>query len=132
MLRRLLLLCLIPLLAGCAQLTGTAQWTSITADYLAAGQSGKVTVTPSRISLKSGKVSNARDLPDGAWAALTTAVRALGGVSATKACNDGQVILIQAYIADKVTQTIRATSCEAGDSMAKAQAALDSLLAYLR
>lgn len=132
MLRRLLLPCLIPLLAGCAQLTGTAQWTSITADYSDAGQSTKVTVTPNRISLKAGKVSNARDLPDGAWTALTTAVRALGGVSADKPCDGGQVILIQAYSADKVSQTIRATSCEAGDSMSKAQAALESLLAYVR
>lgn len=132
MLRRILLLCLIPLLAGCAQLTGTAEWTSITADYSGSGQSGKVTVTPTRISLKSGKVSNARDLPDGAWTALTTAVRALAGTSATKDCKDGQVIVIQAYAGEKVQQSVRATSCEAGDSMAKAQAAMDSLLAYVR
>lgn len=132
MLRRILLLCLIPLLAGCAQLTGTAEWTSITADYSGSGQSGKVTVTPTRISLKSGKVSNARDLPEGAWTALTTAVRALAGTSATKDCKDGQVIVIQAYAGEKVQQSVRATSCEAGDSMAKAQAAMDSLLAYVR
>lgn len=121
-----------PLLAGCSQLLGTSEWTSITADYSAAGQASKVTVTPTRISLKAGKVSNARDLPDGAWSAMTTAVRALAGVSATKPCADGQVIVIQAYNGEKVQQTIRATSCEAGDSMAKAQAALDSLMAYLR
>lgn len=132
MLRRILLLCLIPLLAGCAQLTGTAEWTSITADYSGSGQSGKVTVTPTRISLKSGKVSNARDLPEGAWTALTAAVRALAGTSATKDCKDGQVIVIQAYAGEKVQQSVRATSCEAGDSMAKAQAAMDSLLAYVR
>jgi len=132
MLRRILLLCLVPLLAGCAQLTGTAEWTSITADYSGSGQSGKVTVTPTRISLKSGKVSNARDLPEGAWTALTTAVRALAGTSATKDCKDGQVIVIQAYAGEKVQQSVRATSCEAGDSMAKAQAAMDSLLAYVR
>lgn len=63
MLRRILLLCLIPLLAGCAQLTGTAEWTSITADYSGSGQSGKVTVTPTRISLKSGKVRTPATCP---------------------------------------------------------------------
>ncbi|PFG16193.1 hypothetical protein ATK74_0725 [Propionicimonas paludicola] len=132
MLRRVLLLCLIPLLTGCAQLTGTSEWTSITADYSGSGQSSKVTVTPTRISVKAGKVSNARDLPDGAWTGLTTAVRALAGASATKDCKDGQVIVIQAYAGEKVQQSIRATSCEAGDSMAKAQAALDTLLSYVR
>jgi len=132
MLRRVLLFCLVPLLAGCAQLTGTAEWTSITAEYSGAGQSSTATVTPTRISVKSGKVSNARDLPDGAWTAVTTAVRALAGTSATKECKDGQIIVIKAYAGDKVQQSIRATSCEAGDSMTKAQAALDSLLAYVR
>lgn len=132
MLRRIVLTCVIPLLAGCAQLTGTSEWTSITADYSGSGQSSTVTVTPTRISLKAGKVSNARDLPDGAWTALTTAVRTLGGISATKECKDGQVIMIQVYAGQKVQQTIRATSCEAGDSLAKAQAALEPLLAYLR
>lgn len=131
MIRRLLLICLIPLLAGCTQLLGTSEWTTITAEYSDADQSSQVTVTPTRISLKSGTVSNARDLPDGAWSAVTTAVRALAGTSATKACDDGQVIVIQAYAGEKVQQTVRATSCEAGDSMAKVQAALDSLLAYV-
>lgn len=42
------------------------------------------------------------------------------------------MIVIQAYAGEKVQQSVRATSCEAGDSMAKAQAAMDSLLAYVR
>lgn len=91
-----------------------------------------MTVTPTRVSVKTGTVSNARDLPDGAWTAVTTAVRALAGTSATKDCKDGQVIVIKAYAKEKVQQSLRATSCEAGDTMAKAQAALDSLLAYAR
>lgn len=119
-------------LTGCSQAIGTADWDRIEVSY-AAGGGGDYTlvVTPAEFTYTVDGKETADKLPDGAWATLTTGVRALGGREAVK-CADGQEIRIRALSGTAVKQAYAANSCDAGDALKQAQALVEKVIALIQ
>lgn len=124
------------LLSGCAQVLGTGDWTRIEVNFQAgsaADQKGNYTlvVTPSEATYTLDGTSSSHELPQGAWDALTTGIRTLGGRE-SEACPGGQFLTIEASAGDVVKQTYQASSCDAGDALKQAQALLEQVLNLVR
>lgn len=135
--RRLLaVLAALLLFTGCSQALGTADWDQIKVDFQAGStqdQKGNYTllVTPTEATYTLDGKSTAHDLPQGAWEALTTGVRALGERS-SEPCPGGQFLQLEARAGDAVKLTYQASSCDAGNALAQAQALLEQLIGQLR
>lgn len=132
--RRVLGLVVVVLLAltGCAQALGTADWDKIEVTFTATDSTGDyhLVVTPTEASYTLNGKETTDKLPDGAWTALTTGVRAFGDRTAT-ACADKGAISIAASAKGVVKQSFQANSCDAGDVFEQAQALVAQIVAQL-
>ena len=125
-------------LAGCSQVLGTADWDKIEVTYtspkgstdLPAGDYVLV-VTPTEASYTINGESKSGKLPDGAWTALTTGIRALGDRKAT-ACTDKGSITITASAAGTAKQNFAANGCDAGDVFKQATDLVAQIIAQIK
>ena len=132
----LVLLPLLLLVTGCAQLMGTSDWDSIEVSYTGSAvpdQSGNYsfTITPTEATYTIDGKSQKAELAQGAWQALVTGVRALGERT-TQPCPGSQTIRITAKSGSAVSQSFEASSCDAGEVFDQAQQLADMLLRMFR
>ncbi len=132
----ILLLPLVLLWSGCAQLLGTADWDRIEATYLAGSaenQTGNyaLVVTPTEVSYELDGKPSSQELPQGTWDLLTTGVRALGP-RAGEACPGGESIAIEVSANGSVKQAFQASSCDSDDTFAQAKALIEQLVQRLQ
>ena len=124
------------LLTGCSQVLGTADWNQVRVDFQAGsteGQEGNYTllVTPTEAVYTLDGKSTSHELPQGAWDALTAGIRTLGERT-SEPCPGGQFLSVEARAGDAVKHTYQASSCDAGNALAQAQALLEQLIGQLR
>ncbi len=131
-------LALLLTLTGCSQVLGTAGWDKIQVTYtspegatdLPAGDYTLV-VTPTEASYTVNGEKKSNTLPDGAWTALTTGVRALG--ARTRAdCSGKGSITITASAAGTSKQNFEANGCDAGDAFKQATDLAAQIIAQIK
>ena len=130
------LLLLLLALAGCAEALGTADWDRVEVRYTAdngTGPKGDYTlvVTPTEASYTIDGKETRQKLPDGAWSALTTGVRAFGDRKGAECADQGE-IAIQASAGGAVKQNFEANGCDAGDVFEQAQALVAQIIAQVK
>lgn len=123
-------------LTGCSQALGTADWDRIEVTFTAGGTDlttgdYHLVATPTKASYTLGGKETTAKLPDGAWTALSTGVRAFGDRKAG-ACADKGAIRIEASAKGAVKQSFQANGCDAGDVFAQAQALVAQIMAQLK
>ena len=131
-------LALLLTLTGCSQVLGTADWDKIQVTYqspegatdLPSGDyTLVVTPTDATYTINGEKTSNT--LPDGAWTALSTGVRALGDRAGT-ACSGKGSITITASAAGTSKQNFEANGCDAGDAFKQATDLMAQIIAQIK
>jgi len=131
-------LALLLTLTGCSQVLGTADWDTIQVTYkspagatdLPAGDYTLV-VTPTDATYTVNGEKKSNKLPDGAWTALTTGVRAFGDRKGTD-CSDKGSITITASVAGTVKQNFEANGCDAGDAFKQATDLVAQIIAQIK
>lgn len=124
------------LFAGCAQLMGVADWDTIEVSYEGSAvpeQKGSysLTITPTEATYTIDGKTQTAELAAGAWDALVTGVRALGERTSTP-CPGSQAIRITAKSGSSVSQSFEASSCDAGEVFDQAQQLAEMLLQMFR
>lgn len=124
------------LVSGCSQVLGTTEWTRIEVIYQAGSakdQNGNysLVVSPSEAVYTLDGKESSQELPQGAWETLTTGIRALGARE-SQPCPGGQFLSITAKAGESVKQAYQASSCDAGDALAQAQAAVGRVLELIK
>lgn len=125
-------------LAGCSQVLGTADWDKIEVTYtspegatdLPMGDYTLV-VTPTDASYTLNGDKKSDKLPDGAWTAVSTGVRALGDRKGT-ACSGKGSITITASAAGTAKQNFEANGCDAGDVFKQATDLVAQVIAQIK
>ncbi len=123
--------------AGCSQMFGTADWDEIEVTFTPADDAGQtmpgytLVVTPTEATYTLDGDEKTAQLPEGAWSALTTGVRAFGDRKGT-ACTGKGSITIRASAVGTVKQNFEANGCDAGDVFEQAQALVSQVIAQLK
>ncbi len=131
-------LALLLTLTGCSQVLGTADWDKIEVTYtspegatdLPAGDYTLV-VTPTDATYTINGEKKSDKLPDGAWTALSTGVRALGDRKGA-ACSGKGSIAITASAAGAAKQSFEANGCDAGDAFKQATDLVAQIIAQIK
>ena len=124
-------------LVGCSQVLGTADWDRIEVAYTAAEDPGQVLsdytllVTPAEVTYTLNGDAKTEKLPDGAWSALSTGVRAFGDRKGVECAGKGS-ITIKASAAGAVKQNFEANGCDAGDAFDQATALVAQVIAQIK
>jgi hypothetical protein len=124
-------------LAGCSQAIGTADWDKIEVTYKSPVDPGltmgdyTLVVTPTEAIYTLNGDKKTEKLPDGAWAALTTGVRAFGDRKGV-ACVDKGSITITASAAGTAKQNFEANGCDAGDVFKQASELVAQVIAQIK
>jgi hypothetical protein len=126
-------------LSGCSQALGTADWDRIDVAYTSPEGATELptgdytlVVTPTQLSYALNKEKpKTQKLPDGAWAALTTGVRAFGDRKPATCAGKGS-IRITASAAGTAKQDFAANGCDAGDAFKQATDLFAQLLAQIK
>lgn len=131
-----LLLPVLLLFTGCAQLMGTSGWDTIEVTFTGSATKDQkanytLAITPTTATYKVNGETQKTELPQGTWDALVTGVRALGERS-SQSCPGGQTIRITARSGGQVSQTFEASSCDAGGLFDQAKQVADMLLRLFR
>ena len=125
-------------LAGCSQALGTADWDKIEVTYTSPEGATDppmgdytlvVTPTDATYTLNGEKKSD--KLPDGAWSALSTGVRALGDRTGVACAGKGS-ISIKASAAGTAKQSFEANGCDAGDVFKQATDLVAQVIAQIK
>lgn len=132
----LVLLPVVLLVTGCAQLMGTSDWDAIEVSYAGSAvpdqkDSYSLTITPAEATYTIDGKSQTAELAPGAWDALVTGVRALGART-SQPCPGSQTIRITATSGSEVSQSFEASSCDAGEVFSQAQQLAEMLLQMFR
>jgi len=138
LMRRVIVSVLVLLLAltGCSQVLGTADWDKIEVSYTSpdgATDLGDYTlvVTPTEATYTFNGEEKSDTLPDGAWTALSTGVRALGDRKGV-ACEGKGSISITASAAGAAKQSFEANGCDAGDVFKQATDLMAQIIAQIK
>ena len=127
------LLALLLTLTGCSQMLGTADWDRVEVTFTSPEEMGDYTlvVTPAEATYTLNGEKKSGKLPDGAWAALSTGVRAFGDRKATTCSGKGSITIV-ASAAGKTRQNFGANGCDAGDAFKRATDLAAQIIAQIR
>ena len=124
-------------LTGCSQMLGTADWDRIEVTYTPPDDPGQtapgytLVVTPTEATYMLDGEEKTGELPDGAWSALTTGVRAFGDRTGASCTGKGS-ITIKASAVGTAKQSFEANGCDPGDIFKQAQALVSQVIAQLK
>ena len=130
-------LALLLTLTGCSQVLGTADWDTIEVTFTSPDDPGltmgdyTLVVTPTEATYTLNGEKKSGTLPDGAWSALTTGVRAFGDRKAT-ACSGKGSITIAASAGGTAKQHFEANGCDAGDAFKQATDLVAQIIAQIK
>ena len=116
---------------------GTAEWDKVEVTYTSPEDPGAtlgdytLVATPTEVTYTLNGEKKTAKLADGAWAALTTGVRAFGDRSAT-ACKGKGSITIKASAAGTTKQGFEANGCDAGDAFKQATDLVAQVIAQIK
>ncbi len=116
---------------------GTADWDKIEVTYTSPEDPGltmgdyTLVVTPTEAMYTLNGEKKSGTLPEGAWAALTTGVRALGERKGM-ACSGKGSIAITASAAGSAKQSFEANGCDAGDAFKQATDLVAQIIAQIK